>query len=344
MLNGGIESLTITFGSGAIYTAAVVLVYDYVLTLRSEIRYIWKARLSFVDALFLAIRYSAFSGAAFALLTTAPFETWEARMRLGIYNLLQRYPPNDKIPAVVSRSNLLITSAFFLTAARGQVFTAVRVFAIFDHAWWLFVFVAGIGMATPVITGYVFFEFILIEPLYVTPGATTCNGSYTISSQFEWSHKQHELAQRQAYWLMAARASSLLADGIVLALTWMKLYRNHMLPDVTRPHISTILLKDTGIFFGLMSIVNTLGLCVGNVLIYGAMASLWASSLTSILSCRLLLSLRETSDPSGNTEDSLSRVLEQALFGIDQDHGQSQVLELDVVEVPVQSPPPNGDA
>ncbi|EMD35683.1 hypothetical protein CERSUDRAFT_75227 [Gelatoporia subvermispora B] len=98
-------------------------------------------------------------------------------------------------------------------------------------------------------------------------------------------------------WMMGARASSIVSDGLVLLLTWMPVQpiKKVSLKEIIslRATIPAVLIRDGGIYFG-SEIINAVGLAIGGV-DYIQVVSMLLCILTSILMGRFMLDLRRAS-------------------------------------------------
>ncbi|KAH9938337.1 uncharacterized protein B0H18DRAFT_966735 [Fomitopsis serialis] len=102
-------------------------------------------------------------------------------------------------------------------------------------------------------------------------------------------------------WMMGARASAIIFDGIVLVLTWKK--TNHpkfrlLDPEYTADSsgLSEILLRDTFRYFSILFAVNVIGLGIGRIHNLYETIEVWVPVLTEVVLSRLLLNLREVSE------------------------------------------------
>ncbi|KAI0729308.1 hypothetical protein C8Q72DRAFT_310691 [Fomitopsis betulina] len=104
--------------------------------------------------------------------------------------------------------------------------------------------------------------------------------------------------------MMCARSSSILFDGSIMVLTWMKTkYQRDIDPENARYfQLSTILLRDTLYYFSVLFIVNVIGLAIGLTQNLYDITEVWIPALTSVILSRLLLNLRETTEASDSSD------------------------------------------
>ncbi|TFY56865.1 hypothetical protein EVJ58_g7378 [Rhodofomes roseus] len=127
--------------------------------------------------------------------------------------------------------------------------------------------------------------------------------------------------------MMGARAASILSDGLVLALTAIKTFNRARGADLITgkgPIIKQILLRDTVLCFGLLCIVNVVGIATGHLDQFIEVLQVWTATLTSILLSRLALDLREASAAEeGNSGEFFSRTLRNVGYAIPDEYESS---------------------
>lgn len=269
------------------FSAITVVAYDYCLTIGGEVQYIWRTTTSFVNILFYAHRYCALCGIVLIILDWVQPESWLTGSSEGcdIVMLL-----------------LVIANCAIMTSA--TIFAAVRVYAIFDRSKMLFLVTSLVGLVNPVLTGYTMLGLESQTQKSVASQAF-CGSSPSVKS---------------ASWITGARGSSLAADGLLLALTWIKTRNSAQngRAEGVRPHLSQTLLQDTAFYFGFLFIVNVIGIATGHLSDFWMVTALWTPALTSILMSRLLLDLREASDMDVNNDNdeyiSLSKTCSEVMF------------------------------
>lgn len=263
-----------------VLAAQALCCYDYCITFASEVKYVWSRKFSLAAALFYAFRYSAVLNTLFIALGYFPWRNW-----------------NTSHSCVIIIRFEMAGDVLILTTS--TVFTAMRVFALFHRSLYLFGFSLVLGLIAPVITAY---SFIRSTPILyeITPGYQVC---------------YIETANVVNYWMMGARASSLVFDGFVFGMTWWGTRRATALGGS-----KAVLMRDTAIYFGFLFALNVLAIGIAAVhLTFIVVVNTWTAILTSVLLSRLMLDLREViadllpSDTSRHTYGSRSTSLSRTL-------------------------------
>ncbi|KAH9831006.1 uncharacterized protein C8Q71DRAFT_317713 [Rhodofomes roseus] len=175
----------------------------------------------------------------------------------------------------------MVLTVVLLTSA--AVFTALRVYAIYGMRCWILSIVLFLGVINPAI--YIIYSFVALTPgLYA-------HGPLMFCASFTKGNNDSVVSS----WIIGARASSLLADGLVLALTWWKLFRARSKTDsASATSLTSTLVTDTGIYFLLLCIVNIVGIGTGHIFQLVPCLSTFIALLTSVLLSRLLLDLHKS--------------------------------------------------
>ncbi|KZT69913.1 hypothetical protein DAEQUDRAFT_725880 [Daedalea quercina L-15889] len=190
-----------------------------------------------------------------------------------------------------------------IVSVSATVFAALRIYALFNRSQILFVFVLSFGLLSPTI--FVF----LFTKLSPAPVAAIQGCSLNIVGNVRSFEN----------WSMLARAASVLSDGIVLVLTWMK--RRLKRRDIAEPSdpdaTVRVLFRDSSRCFAFLCIINIIGIGAARRTEFIQITQTWTSILTSVLMSRLALDLLETSRPdiAGATWPSLA--LDTMIFAED---------------------------
>jgi len=277
------------FENYSYFSATALYCYDYFLTLDREVKYVWQARRSFANILFYSYRYSAFLNTALELLTRIAWP-WQSTWSCGILERIQ-----------MALDVIILISA--------TVFAALRVYAIFGRNAWLFGAILVSGLVHPCILIHVF--------IVSSPGVDNVLGHQACELGILDSTHGYE------DWMIGARAASVVSDGLVLVLTCMKTLRRTSPADMIAElgitlTLREILLKDTALCFGLLCIVNVVGIATGHLTQFIEIWTMWTAVLTSILLSHLTLDLREVS-ADGDGSEMLSRTLRSMAFAITTD-------------------------
>ncbi|EED83135.1 predicted protein [Postia placenta Mad-698-R] len=135
-----------------------------------------------------------------------------------------------------------------LILTSSALFTAMRVYALSGRSKILFGIVLTLGLVAPVISTYTFAVSYPILQV-VTPTYQSCDiyARYTVN-------KMHSNIVRWAWTLagmIGTRVSSLLFDGLVMALTWVRI-RRIAVPSsdaAASKSLQAVLIKDTAVYF-----------------------------------------------------------------------------------------------
>ncbi|KZT04437.1 uncharacterized protein LAESUDRAFT_727911 [Laetiporus sulphureus 93-53] len=256
------------------FSVTALCCYDYVLTLDREIKFIWKTELSFATSLYYAFRYSALFNTIMVLLTRIAWPSWQSNW-VGTCG-------------VVLRVQMVLDIIVLVSAT---IFAALRVYAIFSRNKWMFGLVFLSGIINPAISIYIF--MLSLPGIHAVMSFQAC--SFTI------------VGNRSSYesWMMAARAASLVSDGLVLTLTCMKTVRmrdSEFITSFLGSSLKDILLRDTVLCFAFLCVINVIGIATGRLPEFIDIWQTWTAILTSVLLSRLALDLREVSATEFDTE------------------------------------------
>ncbi|PCH40204.1 hypothetical protein WOLCODRAFT_68561, partial [Wolfiporia cocos MD-104 SS10] len=211
-------------------TLPAVSCYDYLLTLDREIKFIWKADLSFATFLFYSYRYPILLNAVLEILGRVTWGWQSAEVQVRVFNVVQfqctQLKAEKSRPAVVSFNG---------------------------HRW------VWIGSRKWLFVVYVFIR--------TSPRQNGIDGFWSCTLIILGPHGSYEDYPSLQTVVMGARAASLLSDGIVLVLTCMKTarrgaMRKMMLGD-REPTLGDILLKDSTYRSRFLCIINVFALAAG---------------------------------------------------------------------------------
>jgi len=166
-----------------------------------------------------------------------------------------------------------------LSCAAG--FSAMRVFVLFDRSIPLFTMTLALGLIHPAISLYIFTQSV---PCFISLSPDLRSCSFDLSLDMS--------TYRQL--LVFARAAAIATDLIVLVLTCMRTaYTLKMTRGLTKTPIATAMLLNGMQYFASMLVANAVGLVLVGTLYYLVMMSMWIAMLTSVMTCRFMLDLRE---------------------------------------------------
>ncbi|EPT00584.1 hypothetical protein FOMPIDRAFT_1162948 [Fomitopsis schrenkii] len=258
------------FSNDMACAATAIWCYDYVLVLDREIENVWYTDWSFNKALYFGYRYPGLLN-AFIVFFTVPTLPWQTVERCGSLLRLQM-----AMSIVISVS--------------GTVFAAMRVYALFFRSRALWTVVLLSGLLNPAI-----FIYIFTRSRPGPSGISTLQGcSLGLTLNITGSLRSYEKGT------MIARASSVVSDSIVLVLTLMRIRakRRDIAGLSKSAHtIRGVLLRNGIICFGLLCIINLVGIATARQTVSIGITQVWIGILTSVLLSRFALDLQEASKP-----------------------------------------------
>lgn len=285
------------------FSATTLCWYDYFLTLDREIKFIWKAEQSLATILFYFYRYPGLLNFIIELLGRMSWHNWQTDARCG----------------AVLHTQMALDLMILISSS---IFAALRVYAIFNRDRFLFSLVLISGLINPIISIYIF--VMSSTELDAVKQFQGC--------MLDIIGNQH----RYELLMMIARAASVVSDGIVLILTCVKTLERNKSQNSTGSRKETlrgILFKDTAICFGLLCIVNVIGIATGRLTEFIEIWTMWTAILTSVLLSRLTLDLREVHAAEVDSYELFSRTLRELSFASPARGEGSRELDSDVLEL-----------
>ncbi|KZT64719.1 hypothetical protein DAEQUDRAFT_732263 [Daedalea quercina L-15889] len=254
-------------------TVAVLSCYDICLTLDREVTHVWKSQQTMATVLFFGLRYCQPVNMVLEILGRLTWSSSRSDQSCSVIVHLQM--AMDIIPLVCA-----------------TVLCAIRISAIFMGSRMLFSAVAITGVVNPVIYIYIYSRAIPRDF-----GLSSYQTEYPflkVIADYQVC-SLHVSQSRTAYvgWMMAARAASFIGDALILGLTLVK-----TLPQYNQQQmgsIKQILHRDTILCFGILCIIDVIGLATGFFPQLIEIWQTWTSTLTSVLLARLYLDMREAS-------------------------------------------------
>ncbi|KAH9942052.1 hypothetical protein B0H21DRAFT_751408 [Amylocystis lapponica] len=220
-------------GQAYYFAAGVLICYDYCLTLSREVEFFWRgSRLSPAAMLFYVTRYAVLLKTVFIVLESDL--GWPAR--------------TEESCKIVVGCAMALNILLLCCAA---VFSAMRVYALFGKAKHLFLIILCAGLVNPAITLYLYLSLTIVKH----PFPDQCGMTYNLADTAYDS------------WTMASRASSVVSDGLVLVLTWLRVRPVDVavlgLSSAQGRTLSTVLVRDNAMYFGSLFVLNLVGLGIG---------------------------------------------------------------------------------
>lgn len=261
-------------GAAETYTglaAAVVILYDHAITLQQEKTVIWERKLTAVTFLFMLNRIFAFCFAVSLAFEAVNIPTQEGCKVTAYFG---------DIPV-------------FLLYGNWAVFSALRVYVLSNRALTISAFVFVLSIVIIPIKLYTIIKILkaAFEAVFFSPTITVCqatslpsNAIFTISD-------------------VTCQASSMLANTIVLAVTWQRTYRStkHARAVGVKMHLSNFLLRNGTVYF--LIILSLTVMSMGSFL--GTRESFnggdFLTAAEAIIISRFLLDLRSISTTSSDT-------------------------------------------
>ncbi|KAI0716601.1 hypothetical protein C8Q76DRAFT_794885 [Earliella scabrosa] len=302
------------------YLAAnTLLFYDHFLTFDREVRHIWARKRSASSILFFGIRYPALAVAALTLTDLVPFnsKTDEVRKlgsssvacadaRGSVVSTDVRTLPvfGNSAPAddwhdrcsVVVRTEMLMCIILLAFAA---VFSGLRAFALVRHKN-LAIVVIALGMISPAISliGLMAFVTLLVNPFHTCVFTTTISektfGEYVPIYLFALVVTSDALSLA-VVGLIVARVCTVLADVIVLAVTWTRTWRMRVEAASAnlKSTLAAVLWKNGTVYFIVLLIANLVSLALIRNIALVYVTALWITTFTAVMTCRFILDLHE---------------------------------------------------
>lgn len=230
-----------------------LVVYEYLLTFQDEVRMIWRRKWTAATVLFMMNRYLLIASIILQALPSTP-ESW-----------------CTVIPRITDGAALLLLIVFAL-------FSALRVYAMWDRNIFLFLLVI---LPNLVPVGTNFFAAVVFRPVLVGPPLGQCMLDDPVPP------KTDEML------VHATRISVIIADALVLVLTWVKTF--HTVREAARlkmkVDVTTMLLRDGTIYFFVLLAINIAIIATASTT--ASYISPFLTNLTPVLISRFMLNLRE---------------------------------------------------
>ncbi|EKM58487.1 uncharacterized protein PHACADRAFT_140452 [Phanerochaete carnosa HHB-10118-sp] len=254
-----------------------LILWDHVITLSGEIRFIWRRKLSLVTALFIINRYGVLVYGALAIATE--FVDGQAVRPLAInqdflHTAHVIYHSCTYLTRVTETMVLLLMLLF-------GICSALRTYALWNKNLQLFLVVLTLNLIP---FGANLYLYISVTPITTRVTTTVSCLSYMPLT----GHEQIQL-------IAAARVSTILVDIIVLSVTLIKTFETQRVAN--RLHVqvplTTMLIRDGTIYF-----LTVLSMNIAQLVVFHTTEQVYLISfictVTAILVSRFFLDLRET--------------------------------------------------
>ncbi|EKM57575.1 uncharacterized protein PHACADRAFT_192722 [Phanerochaete carnosa HHB-10118-sp] len=250
-------SQIINSNSATLATAALIF-YDHLITLDQEVRTVWQQSFSIVSLLIVFTRWTLLMQAVFAFIPQG----------------LVRY---------VSPSNWINEAPSLVAFVQTAVFSALRVCAIWNRNYVLFIIVLVLSLPPVVTNTYAIFNGYL--EYFPSP----------IDACIEFPNYSDEVDHICTFSLLLlfTRIPLIVADVLILILTWMKThrqYREAKLLNIKSP-LATCLIRDGTIYFFILLVLNASQI-LSFYLTSISIVTAFTSTLPQMLICRFMMNLR----------------------------------------------------
>ncbi|TCD65328.1 hypothetical protein EIP91_002814 [Steccherinum ochraceum] len=245
------NSSSLDFSLACQFAVLSFIVYETLLGLSREVKYIWRRKFSCITVIFVSQRWLTVLYALVILLPTPHLWVCMTSLLLLITvltHLIQGCQTTLILRAVLEQLVNLGTAAF----------STLRIWAIWQHALPPTLAVFFTSAAVPVINFYTSSQ---IPHSAITSEEGSCFSDYMTSHDVS---RIQPLTRRLG---QAARGAAIASDLLVLALTWIKtvgMWRTSRKIDGFRPTLSMLLIRDGTLYFGVLLIMNLLALLPTN--------------------------------------------------------------------------------
>ncbi|KAM5543473.1 hypothetical protein V8D89_002724 [Ganoderma adspersum] len=251
--------------------STALVFYEYAITIGLEAQQIWNREVSVATALFVLTRYITLLDRLFVIISVLTSYSFEACTVL------------TWVQAITTSMLIVVISAI----------AAVRIFALWSRDWRLFALIMIPGLF-PALTNLYLRSVSAVVP--VPSNLYTFRTVPTAMSALTYKNLS-----------IAARVVSILADGTVVMLTWLKTYRIFVLTKgmALRTNYSTLILRDGTLYFLAVCVLNAIAI----VYIMHTSSNLLNDiivTLSSILMSRFLLNLRRHRTRSATGRQSMT--------------------------------------
>ncbi|KAJ6584191.1 hypothetical protein B0H10DRAFT_872874 [Mycena sp. CBHHK59/15] len=249
----------------------VILVYDHLLTLGSEVMIIWSSKLRLSTCWFLMVRYTA----------------------IAVSIVYAFFYFGNLSPEVCIEMEKVLEGLLCIQEALVEVTLGVRVFAMYGLNLWILLSLLVPGSISAAFALWTIIEY--GRPVMLTaPGFGGCHTAIPKSTAIR---------------LAAAWEAQLFCDIVVFGLTLRRAYVDRGVLGVISGSLIDRMLRDGAMYFGIIvlaNLANVLTLYLGDIILAGIL-SWFTTSLSVTLICRLMLRLHKAGTPgmaSANHETS----------------------------------------
>ncbi|KAJ8489209.1 hypothetical protein ONZ51_g3053 [Trametes cubensis] len=298
-------------------SAMALLIYDYLLTLRHEVRFVWSRKFTGATVLFLLNRYTIILLYLVDVITLFPIIPKVVLATVARRNVLRfdcRCPGTGRFITVLEVLPYIIWAAF----------SSLRAYALSSRNLPIGLLIFLLSLVPAGVNAYFFSTFSFIE----LPAPSNCTAlsditaqlsktyvvavvavPYVVCSQFcafSSTHPSNQTLLSRRRVTIVSRASLMAADTLVIVVTWASTYRIGKASRDARLGFSfgTLLLRDGTIYFVVLVAMNvvhmTLNVIKPNDFVQQASyVTVLENPITSILVSRFILNLRAVDHRGG---------------------------------------------
>ncbi|KAJ7759629.1 hypothetical protein B0H16DRAFT_1533963 [Mycena metata] len=282
---------------GVFLSGLVILVYDHILTLGSEIKFVWRKKLYFGTCWFLAVRYISLA----CSLTITVFYFGHLSTKVGYSTHYLGLIFMHSTTHSCSKIQRLLEALLMLQQAFVEMTLGLRVLAMYGLNPWvglpmgiLGAVAAGLGLWTMIEYG--------APQMLTVPGLPGC---HTV------------IPKSTGLLLAAAWEAQVVLDTLVFGLTMYRAYMDRSTVSMISGSLIRHMMRDGAMYFGIIVLANVadvLTIYLGDEIISGIL-SWWTTSLSVTLISRLNLNLQRAGiGNSGTTDDQMTTELDAIHF------------------------------
>ncbi|KAJ8495505.1 hypothetical protein ONZ51_g1676 [Trametes cubensis] len=263
----------------ALFAEATLIFYEYGITINSEVRLIWRRKVTGASILFVLNRYIMIMD---NIVTLASFPAMSNRSYVSIcYALAWIDVVLNLLPYFVWNGIHLVSllhdaSVRDIRTRLAHICAGVRPYARADHLQYLQHTIRVPGQ-------YASSVWLLVRQLRFA-----CNARHIAVDM------QSHISPWRSTVVLISRVPLMAGDAIVILVTWWKTYKLKKAADEARVTISLVdlLLRDGSIYFATMLVVNSLHIMMNYIVKISFLGDV-ADVITSILISRFIMNLRD---------------------------------------------------
>ncbi|KAJ7216815.1 hypothetical protein C8J57DRAFT_1537878 [Mycena rebaudengoi] len=273
----------------------VLLIYDHTLTLSTEVKFIWAAKLRPSIYWFFALRYIGLAANIANCVLYFAELGHEVSIRIGVSSFVPKVPHSSCVKMQLMWILLIVSQEILVECT-----LIMRVFAMYGRNWWILICLLAVFSLSPALALWDVIEE--REPqIFSVPGISGCATVTPRTSTLR---------------LAGAWESVIVCDILVFLLTVRRAY----VQRETYPRYAGTLLRrmitDGAVYFGIIIIANAANLAtfyLCDILLTGFL-SWFITSLSIMLLTRLMLNLHKAAAVEMTSEEPSTIGLETLRF------------------------------